>query len=179
MNGKFRLLLICFLFSLLAFGRINVIQQLPSPKIDLKGTWEFVKAEYSERLTLKEPYQVKQVIEKEENLYAFEQHFSNVIKSALFEDEIAIVYDLFSRFCGRYSIISTGNPEDKQVELLIGNADEIGMVYADTHVFNAPNLRYLIDRIDDETIGITLENIIQHDTVTVYGAVRCILKKVS
>ena len=179
MNGKFSILNICFLFSVLAFSKNNEIQRQPF-EIDIKGAWEFEKAEYLERRSPAQPYEVKRVIEKEEDLYSLEQHFSNLIKKAVFEDEIAIVYDLFSRYCGRYSINSTNStekPGDKQFEVFIGNVEEIGMVYAEIHEFNAPGLRYLIDKPDEDTLRITLENMFQDDGVTIFGAVRCVLKK--
>ena len=167
------------LFALLT-GIVFLFEVQGNPTgLDITGAWEFERAEYMERQSFSHPYQVKYVIEKEEELYALEAHFSNMIKTAIFGGEIAIVYDLFTKYCGRYSMFSTGNPEDNQGEIVIGGAEEMGLEMDDYPPFNAPGFRYLIDRKEDDRIGITLERTYMKDSVTVFGAVRCILKKVS
>ena len=143
---------------------------------DIIGAWEFEKAEYMERPAPDQPYRLKNVVEKEEGLYAFEPYFNNMVKRAIFEEEVAVVYGLFDRLSGRYSI----EPTDKknQWEMTVGNAEETGMQSVDSvHIFNAPGLLYLIEIIDDSTIGVTLEQMFQEDNVMKFGALRCILRK--
>jgi len=178
MEGKIKVFLCCLFFVFLAFSKNYGVQQtVPPAKINILGAWEFEKAEYKERLSLDKPYELKSAIEKEEGLYAYERHFSQMAKSAIFDGEVAIIYDLFNRNCGRYSVNSSGNAEENLIEILIGNFDEIGLKYNDDHTFNVSDLRYLIDKIDDSHIGITLEKVFMDDGVTKYGAVRCVLKK--
>ena len=171
MNKSFKVLLWAILLSF-------VFVLWGNSSMNIKGTWDFEKAEYMERQSPTAPYQVKRVIEKVDELSSLEQHFSVLVRYALFMDEIAFVHHISYGNCGRYIFLSTGEPEDKQVEIVIGNPEEIGLEYNGMITLSAPGLRYLIDKIDDETIGVTFENIFQEDTVTIFGAVRCILKKV-
>ena len=161
-----------------AFSASVDFQQPASPvSPDIIGAWEFEKAEYMERPSAEQPYRLKKVIEKEEGLYAFEPHFNNMVKSAVFMDEAVVIDGLFERFCGRYHLSPT--EKRNQWELTVGSADEIGLQSADLlFTYNAPGLRYLLEMIDEGTVSVTLEQMFYEDNVMKFGAVRCILKKV-
>jgi len=155
---------------------VNFQQPVNPDSSVIIGAWEFEKAEYMERPSAGQPYRLKNVVEKEEGLFAFEPHFNNMVKRAIFEEEVAVVYGLFDRLSGRYRFEPT--EKKNQWEMTIGNAEEIGMQSVDSvHIFNAPGLRYLFEIIDDTTIGVTLEQMFQEDNVMKFGAVRCILRK--
>lgn len=144
---------------------------------DITGSWEFEKAEYLERPSAEQPYQLKQAIDKEEDLYAFQPHFNNLVKGAIFEQEVAVVYGLFDRYSGRYHAAPT--EKTNQWEMIVGSTEEIGLQTQDLlHTFNAPGLRYLVEVIDDTTIGVTLEQMFPEGSVWKFGAVRCVLKKI-
>ena len=179
MSRNFYFLLICLTFSLLAFSKNGKCQQQGgTAKIDVNGVWEFSTAEYMERQSPAHPYQVKYVVEKEEDLYSFAQHFGNLVKNAIFHNGTVIFYDLFARYSGRYNILPTGQPEDNVFMIVIGNGEESEIEYSESQTMDIPIFQYLIDKTDDNTVRITLERIFQDGSVTKFGAVRCVLKKV-
>ena len=167
-----------YVFEEADFSRNNEFQQPTNPTgLNITGSWKFEKAEYLERPSAERPYQLKQVIDKEEDLYAFQPHFNNLVKGAIFEQEVAVVYGLFDRYSGRYHAAPT--EKTNQWEMIVGSTEEIGLQTQDLlHTFNAPGLRYLVEVIDDTTIGVTLEQMFPEGSVWKFGAVRCVLKKI-
>lgn len=176
MKNTFKALFFCCIF-LLYLNSVKA-QYLP-PLLSLKGTWIFEKAEYMERQSFAQKYVVKYTIEHEDDLYSLEGYFSNLVKKAIFSDHTVTIYDLYTRYHGQYYISIQETSPDKQIELIVGNPEEIGLESMEPGtVFDAPGLRYLVDKTNENTIGITVENTYKEDSFVKYGAVRCILRKI-
>ena len=155
---------------------INIYAQI-NPFWETEGIWIFEKAEYLEKTSPTQDYQVKFTMNKEDELYSLEQCYSNLVKSASFHGNIATMECLYTKYYGKYVMEEIGVSAEKQIHLIVGDPEELGLEYAPDIKFNAPGLNYLIDKLNDDTIRITVENICHEEAAVKYGAVRCILKK--
>lgn len=142
-----------------------------------EGTWVFEKAEYMERDSLQGSYEVKYTIDKVENLEALIGCYHYVVKQISI-GSIAVVECPFARYYGSVTLVTIQYSEGDRVLMEVGNVEEIGKETPIEGVyFNAPNLHYWIDKVDDHTLCLTLEEICHEDGKEKHGAVKCILKK--
>lgn len=145
---------------------------------DIEGVWVFEKAEYMERSSPQQPYQVKQVIQTVEGLDLFAQCYPEAVKS-LSVSEVVIVESPFSFYCGRGTLFPLDNSQGRKNILLIGtDEEENGKESPIPGVFfNAQGLTYLAEIIDDNTISLTLEKNCMNGTGQTEGALKCILSR--
>lgn len=179
MNEKLKVCFICLLFCLLGFTTNNELQQSSAPsELDFIGEWEFVKAEYLEKSSPSTNYKVKYEIDKAEGLEKLPGCLHQAVKR-LSIGEIAQVVCPFSTYIGRYFIATLQNPEGEKYFLTIGCEPEELFEESPVEgmIFNILALHYWIEKIDDDTIAILLEEICNENLVAKHSAVRCILKK--
>ena len=146
----------------------------------MEGIWEFEKAEYMERQSQHQGYQVKYTIENEENLYALSACFQEVVSRAEFYgEESAIFTCLFGAYVGNYEFpVNPPHTFGEQAPMIFGNVDTIGKESPFEGLkFNAPQIDYRIEYIDAGHIALILEKSCTETSGLIEGAVRCILKK--
>lgn len=153
-------------------------QDPDNPYTSLNGIWNFEKAEYLERTSPAEAYQIKQEINTIEDLVVFEKCYSQAVIQISFED-IVMVYSPFTRYCGRVTFVTFRFPEGDKTMMTVGCKDD--ELDKETQIpdvfFNIIELTYWIEKIDEETIAITCEASCREDSIKKDGAIRCIMKK--
>lgn len=143
----------------------------------LNGVWTFENAEYLEKESMQNEYKLKYAIEDVKDLYALESCYPDLVKNISFFGEIATVECLYVKYYGKYVQSEVETSAGKEIHLKVGSPEEIDLEYDPGIVLNAPGLNYLVRRIDEETISITIEHSCYENSEKKYGAVRCRLRK--
>ena len=180
MKRLFKALLLSGIIFMSAIMGANVYAQQDESKMNLRGIWQFKQAEYMEKSSPLQPYQVKHVIKKEDDLYAYMSCFQDAVKRAdFYNDDVLIIESLSQVYVGMY-LFMTGQPESykEQARMNFGGIGDIGKDAPNAGMkYNAPDILYLIEFIDENTICITLERICTENSVDTYGAVKCIMTR--
>lgn len=166
--------IIMFVFEL---NGSNIFSQARS-LMDFEGNWVFEKAEYLERGSLVQDYQVKYAINTAEGLEKLDDCLHQAVKRISISD-ITQIECPFTSYCGRAHLVTIHEPKGDRYRLTVGaEPEELGKETPIPGLFyNAPGIDYWIDWIDDETIAITKEAYCVENSVGTHRAVRCILKK--
>ena len=170
---------ILFLFlAFISFTSQIGAQQNRDDQLNLSGMWIFERAEYMERSSLSQSYQVKHTINNVEDLYAYSNCFQELVKRADIQGDIALLETLFAPYIGRYSLLMPLTSYNKQVMMQFGNEEDLGKDSPLPDLkFNAGGTQYLAEIIDENAIGITLERTCYEEGVFTQSAVRCIMKR--
>jgi len=169
--------LLLFLAAIIA---VQAVTQQQAQLLNLRDSWVFEKAEYMERSSALQNYQVKYTIGDVESLHAYSYCFQNLVKSVSFISENeAVVETLFKRHAGEYYLMQLNSDSGKSQTIMhFGNIENIGKKSSITGVeFNAPDITYLLEVIDEDTIAMTMEGLCTENNITKDIAIRCILKK--
>jgi len=179
MNKSFRVLLLAIMILFVYELKVNGISSPPNLLREFEGTWEFEKAEYMERFSYTGDYQVKYLIDKPEGLEALTGCFHQSVKRITITDVVYMECP-YSFYCGRAIIITVQAPEGVKNLLTVGfDPEDLGKESPTPDVkFNVIGLTYWIEKVDDETIAMTLEAICTENAVETNAAVKCILKKI-
>ena len=145
---------------------------------DFEGDWVFEKAEYLERNSLVQDFQVKYVINAAEGLEKLGSCLLQAVKRISIE-YITQVECPFTLYCGRTALVTIHDPKGDRYLLTVGvDPEDVGKETPIPDVFfNVVGLDYWIEKIDHETIAITKEALCINNSVETHSAVRCILKK--
>ena len=178
MKNMKRLLLF---FTLIIISAWNLKAQQENQSFLLLGEWAFEKAEYMELTPPSQMYQMKHGINSEDGLYAYSDCLQEVAKKIIFYDvQIATLDMLFGQNLGKYHFIpAPPSSANKQVLMKFGGIEDIGKESPiQGQKFNAPDVMYKIEYIDDNTIGIILEKACcDENFVITQAAIKCILKR--
>ena len=166
----FSVLLICSTWHITA-------QHNQNQNFSLTGLWIFEKAEYMERASSQQNFQVKHTINNVENLYAHSNCYHELVKSiSFFSSDVAEIEALFATFLGNYFLMPPSH--NKQIIMYFGNHEDIGK---DSPIpgmkFNAPGIKYLIEYIDNNTISISVEKICSERGIYIESAIKSIMKR--
>ena len=164
----------CSILALL----LLLLSQGAFAQIKIEGIWAFERAEYLERSSSEQSYQVKHGIEHWEDLYAYSNCFQDAVKGAIIDREEAIIETLFTPYVGKYFLMTAPSDGSKQIVMQFGGNEDIGK---DSQIFDmkysAPGIMYWVEIIDDNTIAITLRKICSEEGVDTQSAIRCIMSK--
>ena len=180
MKQLFKALLLSGIVFMSAIMGADVHAQQDESKMNLRGIWQFKQAEYMEKSSPLQPYQVKHDINSVEGLYAYSACLQHVVKRAVFYNEEAIQETLFQTFIGKYYFItqppSSGNKQSFMQFGMFEDLDKESTIQG--RKFNSPGIRYKVEYIDESTIGIILEQACcDENFVITRAAIKCILKR--
>ena len=133
-----RLLLFFFLLIIIAWYLKS--QQFQNQNPLLTGFWIFEKAEYMEQASSGQNYQAKHTIDHKDNLYAYGNCFQEIATRFDLNGDYAKIETLFASYIGKESPV----PDMKD---------------------NAPDIQYLVDIINENTISATIEKLCNEDGV--------------
>jgi len=170
-------------FTLLIISAWNLkAQQGDNQDFSLTGFWVFEKADYMEYSPQSQTFLMKHSINDIEGLNAYSYCIQEVVKKAMFYDEVGVVEIevLFESFLGKYQFI-TQSPSsvNKKAIMKFGGIEDMGKESPiQERKFNAPDIEYKIEYIDENTIAITIEKgCIDDNSVITQTAIKCILKR--
>jgi len=179
MKRTFKTLLLGGLVFISAIMGTDVSARSDHHQAILGGVWKFKQAEYMEMPSPTQDYQVKQVISDEEDLFAF-GCYQLLAKGADFRNEdVLIVESLYQPYVGRYHFYErTSVSGKKQTVMYFGGIEDMGKDAPETDLkFDAPDIQYIIEFIDENTISITVEAVCTENGVDTMGAVKCIMNR--
>jgi len=173
--------LLFFIFSICSFWYINA-QQGGNQDFSITGFWVFEKADYMEYSPQSQKFLVKHSINDIEGLNAYSYCIQEVVKKAMFYDEVEVVEIevLFESFLGKYQFITQPpSSVNKKVIMKFGGIKDMGKESPiQERKFNAPDIEYKIEYIDENTIAIIIEKGCTDDKfVITQTAIKCILKR--
>ena len=154
-----------------------------TPKPDtlstFRGEWVFEKAEYMERNSPTQAYQVKNAIDSVKGLEAFSKCFHQTVKRITI-GEVVYLDCPFTSYCGRAMLATIQTPLGNRNLLTVGfDPEDFGKESPMPDVkYNVIGLTYWIEKTGDETITMTLEAICTENAVDTQAAIKCYLKKV-
>jgi len=179
MKGIIKVLLSCFFIFFLAFSKNNGIPPINS-LTEFEGIWTFEKAEYLERKSNTDDFQVKFLIKTTDELEALPTCFHQSVKKITI-GEIAYIDCPQTFYCGRATIVTFQEPKGEKKLLTVGLVPEdLGKESPIAGIiFNIIGLKYWIEKVDDNTIAMTLDTICTENSVEKNAAVKCFLKKMN
>jgi hypothetical protein len=175
-----RLLLFSTLFIISAWNL--KAQQGDNQDFSITGFWLFEKADYMEYSPQSQTFLVKHSINDIEGLNAYSYCIQEVVKKAMFYDEVGVVEIevLFESFLGKYQFIAQPlSSVNKKVLMKFGGIEDMGKESPiQERKFNAPDILYNIEYIDENTIAIIIEKGCTDDNFNITQiAIKCILKR--
>ena len=149
---------------------------------NLEGFWTFKRAEYLELPSPNQGYQLKYSIDKIESLFSLNSCFQDVIGEAFFyNNEIAKISCMHSSYIGKYIFpVDPPSAFGEEKLMIFGDHETIGQASPiEDMIFNAPQIEYLLEYLDSQTISITIKRSCYENGATIQGAVKCILMRES
>ncbi len=145
---------------------------------ELTGCWLFKKAEYAEQITPNKEYKLKYTIDKEENLSTLGACYQDVVGRACFYNRaVAKFSGIYTTYIGSFEF-----PFDNSLTapgrylMIFGNVETIGKASpVEGLVFNAPQIEYRIEILDNNTLCIVIERPCIENGATIQGLVRSTL----
>lgn len=168
-------------FLMLVFSGVGAFAQ-NKERCSLDGDWLFKRAEYHEQLSPGREYQLKRTLEKGDDLSSLGPCYQELVRSASFyDDEVAKISCMYSSYTGKYVFpIDAPSGLGEKKPMLFGNPEMIGAPSPiEGVVFNAPQIEYLVEYMDEQTLCFTIERSCYENGVTVQGVVKCILTRES
>ncbi|MDR2916376.1 MAG: hypothetical protein LBV74_16375 [Tannerella sp.] len=183
MKYTFKALLLQGLFYLIPAlsGSIGAFAQ-NNESYSLEGDWIFERAEYFEQSSPGREYQLRYSIEKEDALSSVGSCYQELVRAASFyNNEVAKISCMYSSYVGKYMFpIDIPSVSGEKKPMLFGDPETIGQASpVKGMAFNAPQIEYLVEYIDYQTISFTVERLCYENGVTIQGAVKCILTRES
>jgi hypothetical protein len=177
MNNTFKtfsLLSLVFFVQALS-GQENFVM---NRNVEFEGTWNFEKAEYSEKDDVHSDFSIKQTFTDVMDLSTLDEKFHYLIQQITIKNDIAEFLCPSGIYTGKYQIFNLKDSGDEAYAIItIGNPEEENMVY-EGRILNAPGIQYRIKKTGNKTIAITREGTDLRNSKTIYGMVTCILKKI-
>lgn len=146
----------------------------------LNGCWLLEKAEYMEQSFPNQGYQLKFTIENEEDLSMLGSCYQDVVRKACFYDEeTAKIICMFMAYVGKIEFPYVDSHSfGEQYLMVFGDSETIGENSPiEGLVFNAPQIKYQIEVVDNETICLIVERSCVENGVIVQSLVKCVLKR--
>ena len=168
---------ICFLVFVLSGFSVSAQDNI---SFALSGCWLFEKAEYLEQPSLGQGYQLKHTIENEEDLSMLGSCYQDVVRKACFYDEeTAKIICMFTAYVGKIEFpFVDSHSVGEQSLMVFGDPETIGEASPiEGLLFNAPQIKYQMEVIDNETICIVVERSCVENGVILQGLVKCVLKR--
>ncbi len=136
------------------------------------------KAEYAEQITPNKEYKLKYTIDKEENLSTLGACYQDVVGRACFYNRaVAKFSGIYTTYIGSFAF-----PFDNSLTapgrylMIFGNVETIGKASpVEGLVFNAPQIEYRIEILDNNTLCIVIERPCIENGATIQGLVRSTL----
>jgi len=176
MKRSFKALLLGGLIFTFAITGTNIHAKSDS-LMNISGTWEFKSAEYLEKASPSQSHQVKYAINSVKDLYAHSRCFQETVIEAHISNGVAMMRTLVTSLVGEYYLLPQPSNKKKSI-MFFGNFESIGKDSPFHGIkYNAPNIQYSVEVIDENTIGITLERRCHEGGAYIDSAIRCIMKK--